>query len=113
MRYWNITIWATDQYYLDKLADAHDIDYYDADIYLTEDTDSGDITNQLFRYVLTEAVYRLFISNKNKEKLQDRIYCKCLYSWFDINSDDVDEVFKWTKKSERKIIKEFYIVKLK
>ena len=107
MRYWDLVIWSIDQHYLDELSDIHNIDYYDADIYINKDSGNANITNQLFNYVLTEAVNNLDISEDNKELLQERIYCNCLDSWFDISSNDVDEVFKWTKKSEREIIKDF------
>lgn len=106
MRYWNMTIWSTDQYYLDELADKYDIDYYDCDIYINEDTSTGDITNQLFYYVLSEAVNNLDISDNNKEQLQERIYCNCFDSWFDISSNDVDEIIEWTDE-EKEIIKKF------
>jgi len=107
MRYWDLVIWSVDKHYLDRLADTHHIDYYDADIYINEDSGNVDITNQLFNYVLTEAVNNLDISDDNKEYLQSKIYCNCFDSWYDITSEDVDEVFKWTKKSECNIIKEF------
>ena len=106
MRYWDLIIWSIDQHYLDKLSDIHDIDYYDADIYIDEDTSTSDITNQLFNYVLTEAVNNLDISDDNKEYLQSKIYCNCLDSWYDISSEDVDDMIDWTDE-EKEIIKEF------
>lgn len=106
MRYWDLTIWSIDQKYLDDLSDLYDIDYYDADVYITEDTSNGDIANQLFYYVLSEAVNNLDISDDNKEYLQSKIYCNCLDSWFDISSEDVDDMIDWTDE-EKEIIKEF------
>lgn len=106
MRYWNIHIWSTDQFYLDKLADIHDIDYYDADIYITEDTTSADITNQLFDHALTQAVNNLDISDENKEYLHSKIYLNCFDSWFNMSSEDIDDMIEWTDE-EKQIIKTF------
>lgn len=106
MRYWNMVIWSNDQYYLDKMSEKYDIDYYDADIYLTEDTDSDRITNQLFYYVLYEAVNNLDISDNNKEYLQDSIYCNCLDSFYNIDSSNIDNIIEWSDK-EKQIIKDF------
>ena len=50
----------------------YDIDYYDCDMYTNEDITSADFTNQLFFYVLYEAVNNLDISDNNKEYLQDK-----------------------------------------
>lgn len=106
MRYWNMVIWSTDQYYLDKMSEKYDIDYYDCDMYINEDAISADFTNQLFYYILYEAVNNLDISDNNKEYLQDRIYCNCFVSWFDITSDDVDDMIEWSDE-EKQIIKDF------
>ena len=106
MRYWDITIWSLDQEYIDRISDLYDIDYYDADVYLDEDLNNASITNQLIYYILTEAVNNLDISDKNKEFLQDKIYCNCLDSWFNFYSDDVYDEIEWTDE-EKEIIKKF------
>ena len=106
MRYWDLVIWSIDQHYLDELSDIHNIDYYDADIYINKDSGNANITNQLFNYVLTEAVNNLDISDDNKEYLQSNIYCNCLDSWYDITSEDVDDMIDWTDE-EKEIIKKF------
>lgn len=107
MRYWDLTIWSIDQDYLDRLSDLYDIDYYEADIVIDDKTNNASITNQLFYYVLYQAVERLDISQRSKEHLQESIYCNCLDSWFDIDSTSVDDEFTWAKKNEKKLIKEF------
>jgi len=105
MRYWDMQIWSMDQAYIDKISDIYDIDYYDCEI--EELCNGASLTNKLIYYILYEAVEKLFISNKNRQLLQDNIYCNCLDSWFMIDSSNVDDIFKWTKKLEKNIIKEF------
>ena len=106
MQYGDITVGTLDQHYLDELSDKYDVDYYDAKVHINENMNSADITNQLFDYVLTEAVQQLDISDDSKEYLQSKIHCNCLDSWFDINSEDVDDMIDWTKE-EKEIIKDF------
>lgn len=87
MRYWNLVIWSLDQYKLNELSDLYDVDYYEADIYIDDNTDSASITNQLFYYVLSEAVYKLDIEEDSKQILIDSIYCNCLDSWYNLPDD--------------------------
>ena len=106
MRYWDIIIGTLDQQYLDELADKLNIDYYDAQIHIDENTNSSDITNQLFDYVLEEAIEQLEISEDNKDYLRSKIYLNCLDSGIDIPIEEVDDLIDGDSK-EKKIIKDF------
>ena len=106
MRYWDITIWTLDKYYLDELSNKFNIDYDDAEIYIDESTNSIDLTNQLFNYVLEEAIEQLDISQDNKEYLKTKICLNCLDSGIDIPLEEVNDLIDGTDE-EKKIIKDF------
>ena len=106
MRYWDITICTWDQHYLDELADKFNIDYYDAEVYINENTNNADITNQLFDYVLSEAIEQLEITEENKEYLRSKIYLNCLDSGIDMPLEEVEDLIDGDSK-EKKIIKDF------
>ena len=106
MRYWDITIWTWDQKYLDELADKLNIDYDNAGIYIDEYTNSIDLTNQLFNYVLEEAIEQLDIEEDNKEYLKTKICLNCLDSGIDIPLEEVDDLIDGTDE-EKEIIRDF------
>ena len=106
MRYWDITIWTWDQKYLDELADKLNIDYDNAGIYIDEYTNSIDLTNQLFNYVLEEAIEQLDISQDNKEYLKTKICLNCLDSGIDIPLEEVNDLIDGTDE-EKEIIRDF------
>ena len=118
MRYWDITIWTLDQYYLDKLANNFNINYYDAEIYIDENTNGVNVANQLFDFVLSEAIEQLDISEDNKEYLKTKIHLNCIDSGInkihlncidggrDIPLEEVDDLVDGTDE-EKKIIKDF------
>ena len=101
MRYWDFIPMSLDQAYIDNISDIYNVDYYDAEI----DSDYR-ATNQLIDYILTEAVNQLEISDENKEYLQSKIYLNCFDSWFDLSSEDVEDMIDWTDE-EKEIIKTF------
>ena len=118
MRYWDITIWTLDQYYLDKLANNFNINYYNAEVYIDENTNGVNVANQLFDYVLTEAIEQLEITEENKEYLRSKVHLNCLDSGInkvhlncidrgiDIPLEEVDDLVDGTDE-EKKIIKDF------
>ena len=106
MRYWDITIGKLDQYYLDKLANNFNINYYNTDIYIDEYTSSIDLTNQLFNYVLEEAIEQLDIEEDNKEYLKTKICLNCLDSGIDIPPEEIDDLVDGTDE-EKEIIRDF------
>lgn len=107
MRYWDLIIWSMDQDFIDKISDQYDVDYYDSDIYVDEEWEiQGVLANQLINYILTEAVNNLEVSDDIKEYLHSKIYLNCIDSWFDLWSEDVEDMIDWTDK-EKQIIKDF------
>lgn len=103
MIYWDLIIWSLDKHYLDKLSDLYDVDYYDCELYFNNEINSWDLTNQLFYYVLSQAVYNLDISEETKEYLTEHIFINCLDSFYnlsdnyllDINENDRETVEKF------------------
>lgn len=106
MKYWNIVIRSLDQIFIDKLSNVYDIDYYNADIYINDDTNDASFTNQIISYILTEAVNKLEVSDKVKDYIINTIYTNSLDSWYDLTSNDVDDIIDLTDE-EKQIVKEF------
>jgi hypothetical protein len=102
MKYNDFRIWSLDQEYIDKITELYDIDYWDAEICY----DYWLAANQIIDYILTEAVNNLDISDDNKDYLISKIYCNCIDSWYDISSNDVDDMIDWDDY-EKQIIKDF------
>lgn len=98
-----------DKEFIDKLLETYELDYWDIEL---DEIDIESIwhllfTNVVIGSILTTAINKLDISNRSKEHLQNAIYCNCLGSWFNIDSNSVDDEFTWAKKKEKKLIKEF------
>lgn len=98
----DLKIWSIDQKYINRIAKKYDIDYWKAKIYKNHWL----IANQIIYYILTEAVNNLYISDDNKNYLISKIYCNCVDSWYDISSEDVDDMIDWSNY-EKQMIKNF------
>jgi hypothetical protein len=94
MKYSDLRIASGDQAYIDSIAEAHNVDYNDCEIYPL-----GDITNQIIRYIIEDAINSLQVSTGSKDNLMENIYCNCIDSGINCDSSTFP-------KSERKAIQE-------
>jgi len=86
LTYSDLMIGSLDQVFIDKIADALDIDYSDAPIF----PGYGYIGNQIISYIYSEAIQNLDISDDLKETLTDSIYVNAIDSGLDIDIDNID-----------------------
>lgn len=99
MKYEILNIPYGDKEFIDDLCRDLDIDINEIDIDFNSITNSADFTNQLIYWIYSEYIQWLDISDKSKERLQEKIYTNCLDSWID------DSIENYPKKERKKLIK--------
>lgn len=98
--YADIYIGSLDQAYIDRIAEATDVDETRAPLYSLE-SNKPIIANDIIYYIIYEAIQSLDISDDSKSILSDRIHINAIDSGFIDTSLDV------FLKKERKVIQDF------
>lgn len=84
MRYSDIEPFKLDREYLDSLSEKYGIDWQDLEIEPTN------WVNGIFYELLLTIAYQEVDNLEDRGKIIDSIYCNCLDSGYDIDSDSLD-----------------------
>lgn len=91
--YWDLCIGSLDEQFIDDLAKAYNIDRYDLDISNALEyweLDRATIANEIIYQLLVEIAYKEIEDQEDRQKVIDSIYCNCIDSWYDIDSEDLE-----------------------
>ena len=92
-----------DQYHIDRIEEdlneflglaRYTIYQWDAPLYISDNTASHDITNQVILHLISEGIYHLDIPDTIKDILTESIYTNCLDSGIDLDIDTIPEEYR-------------------